>query len=156
MAYSGEDDLLIGDLALSPVLDKGKFIDEAAEEIDAKLGFVYKLPLTGLAVHEALLLKGINNKLASGRLIMAVAVGGEDTAVHAYALRLVTEATQELLAIANGAVDLTAERADPTTEEGRGATTPSVTNLDGESGVEAFYKQVMGGTPWTWQPGPVL
>jgi len=154
MAYSTEDDLLVGDLALSPILDKEKFVTEAAEEIDSKLGFIYALPLpVALPNYQKLLLKGINNKLASGRLIMAVAIGGEDSTVHAYAARLVNEATQELLAIANGLVELDADRAVPTLDEAAGVRTLSIKNVDSESAVEAFATNFMNGQDYYWRPG---
>lgn len=154
MAYSTEDDLLVGDLALSPILDTGKFVKEAAEEMDSKLGFIYTLPLPGdLPEYQKLLLKGINNKLASGRLIMAVAIGGEDSTVHAYAARLVQEATQELLAIANGIVELAADRAVAPADVQAGSRTPSIKNLDSESAVEAFTNNFVNGENWYWRPG---
>lgn len=148
MPYSSVDDLMLGDLLVSSHIDKGKFVTEAAEEIDSKIGFIYRLPLvaTGtpppasLPLHQQLLLKGINNKLASGRLIMTLDIAGEGTALHAYGLRLVTEATQELMLIANGTVDLSAVRLpDNTVSDGFATRSPSIINVDATSAFEDFY-----------------
>lgn len=166
MPYSTVDDLLIGDLMVSPKLDKNKFIAQAAEEMDAKLGFVYTLPLqafpvsdpapdpndwTALPIHQNLLLKGINNKLASGRLILTLAVATEGSTLHAYGLRLVSEATTELLMIANMDIILDAKRLNAsTTNPDR---TPAVVNHDEESAVDMFESVMRPGETSTWQPG---
>lgn len=147
MPYSEESDLLTGDLLISSKVDKGKFVNDAAEEIDSKLGFIYVLPLTPIApaldipVHERLLLKTINNRLASGRLILTLDIADERSTLHAYGLRLVTEALQELMLIANGTVDLTAVRTNPDeSTTGLGSRSPAITNVDATSAVEAFYE----------------
>ena len=161
MAYSAEADLLIGDMMLSGTVDKTKFIDGAAEEIDAKLGFIYKLPLNPLdeavelPLAQRLLLKTINNKLASGELIMAVAIGGEDTALHAYGNRLVQEAKAELLLLANGVVDLSAERLTGETDTATLDRVPGIKNHDEESAVDAFENAFMRSKPFYWRPGEV-
>lgn len=160
MAYSRESDLLLGDLMISPKFDKRSFVDDAADEIDAKLGFIYKLPLAGegdveLPPHELLLLKQINNKLASGRLILTVATAGEQNALHAYGLRLVTEATNDLMLIANGVVDLTAVRLGVGATEVRDSA-PSIHNHDAESGVDMYEGAVMRPGGAYWNPGEVV
>lgn len=155
MPYSNADDLLTGDLLISQKVDKGKFVSDAAEEIDSKLGFIYVLPLTGLELHETLLLKQINNKLASGRLILTLDIAGEGTVLHAYGLRLITEAMNDLMLLANGAVQLGAPRT-PLETGSRPNKTPKVFNHDEESAVDIFESAVMRrGETGTWQPGEV-
>lgn len=161
MPYSEETDLLLGDLLVSPRLDKNKFIQDAADEIDSKLGFIYTIPLapvapeTEIPAHEVLLLKQINNKLASGRLIMTLDIAGEGTTLHAYGLRLVTEAQQELMLIANGFVELSAVRKTIAVALGE-SKVPRIVNADTESGVDIFYEHAMRGHPSYWRPGDPL
>lgn len=157
MPYSAVSDLLVGDLLISNKVDKAKFVTDAADEIDSKLGFRYKIPLTPippatvLPIHQILLLKGINNKLASGRLILTLDITAEDRSLHAYGLRLVTEAMNDLMLIANGDIDLTVDPLLPANEDD--SKVPAIKNFDAESGVDAFYNQVMREEPWYWMPG---
>ena len=157
MPYSEVEDLLIGDLALGPTVDPAKFVAQAAEEMDAKLGYVYELPLAPLEgaelpLHERLLLKGINNKLASGRLILSIDIAEEGQHLHAYGLRLVTEATNELIMLANGTAQLSAARLDPLVDRNK---VPGVANRDAESAVDMFENHVLRGEPSWWSPGEV-
>lgn len=171
MPYSEPDALLLGDLILGGGVDKQKFIDQAAEDIDAKLGWIYELPIklalpegelrpadpdnwTRLPLHEQLLLKGINNKLASGRLILTIDVAGEDSKLQAYGYFLVQEANAELMALANGEIYLSAIRYDPGDQVIRDVI-PSVKNQDEESLLLGFENTVMRGCPWWSRPGKV-
>lgn len=161
MAYSEESDLLLGDLMISARFDKKKFVDDAADEINSKLGFIYTLPLAGpgepstpLPAHELLLLKGINNKLASGRLILTQAVAAEQQSLHAYGLRLVTEAMNDLMLIANGVVDLTAVKKNLGDAVRDNA--PSIHNHDAESAVVMYESAVMRPEGAYWNPGEVV
>jgi hypothetical protein len=166
MAYCEETDLLISsDIMLPSVLSKSKFIQFAADDMDAKLGYVYIVPITtaSLPAHQKSLLRSINAKLATGRLIMAAAVGGEDTAVHQYALYLIKEAEMDLMSIANGQVDLQAPAVDssgnplppmddPLSNDSF-ARTPGGWNPDRTSAVTAFEKSVFGfNDPISWDP----
>lgn len=175
MAYSGVDDLLLGDLVFGPGVDRQKFIDQAAEDMDAKLGFVYRLPLTPrvvananygsgagdwklLPLHEQLLLKGINNKMASGRLILTLDISGEGTALHGYGWQLVRDSTNELLMLSNGDVFLSAQPVHADVLGVADVRTPGVTNEDDESLLLGFENTVMRGRPyqpWYSQPGKV-
>lgn len=152
MAYSTVDDLLLGDLMVSARVDKNKFVNDAAEEIDAKLGFIYVLPLSPLAPHEELLLKQINNKLASGRLILTLDIAGEETVLHAYGLRLITEAINDLMLIANGTVNLSSTM---TTGSNLRDNVPAIFNHDEESAVVMFEQLALRGEPSYWNPGAV-
>jgi hypothetical protein len=139
-------------MPVSGFVNKQQFVDSAAEEMDSKLGYIYKLPLVppnpdnldpapALLDYEVLILKHINNKLASGRLILAQDMAGEENSLHAYGLRLVTEATNELMALANGEVDLTAEKRYTIQREGDKV--PSIINEDPESLLLGFTENVM-------------
>lgn len=152
MPYSATPDLLVGDLVLSSALDTTKYIQGAADEMDSKLGFIYLVPVDvgTLPAYQALLLKNINNKLASGRLIMDIAAGGEDRSLHAYGARLVQEANSDLLQIANGTVELDAEKQPITSQNDTG---PAVTNSDEFSAVDTFEAFAFNGINTRWQPG---
>lgn len=162
MAYSKEEDLLLGDMVINPSLDRQKFIDDAADEIDAKLGWLYVLPLTPIAPavslpgYQLLTLKGINNKLASGRLILTLDIAAEGSQLHAYGWQLVREAREELMILANGEAPLAATRIppDPSTGITGADKIPSVKNYDEESLLTAYEYTVHRSEPWWVQPGP--
>lgn len=158
MPYSDAADLLVGDMIYPPGFDKDKYVTLAAEEMDSKLGYLYQIPLAPvnppLPEYQTLLLKTINNKLASGRLIMDISVGAELAAVHAYGSRMVNEALRDLVLIANGDVLLDAvRRVDGTVEAG--SRVPGVRNQDSESLVLGFENTVLRGEPWYSRPGVV-
>lgn len=151
--YSTVDDLLLGDIPLGSRVDANKFVQDAADEMDSALGFIYVTPIdtsaTGVPRHVGLLLKRINNHLASGRLILAVSAGGEDTMVQAYGLSLIKAALDLLVRITSGTVLEGVPLHNPA-DANTGAT---VKNVDANSGVEMFYDYFM--TPGVWQPDPV-
>lgn len=166
MAYAGVSDLLLGDLAVSEQVDRQKFVDLAAEEMDSKLGWVYRLPLAppnvdpsatswmALQPHEAATLKSINSRLASGRLILSLAVAAEGTQLHALGWHYVSSALEDLMVIANGAIDLTAVRIGASDSAYRNDA-PSVSQYDDESLLSAFENTVMRNRPWWTQPGAI-
>lgn len=174
MPYSEKSDLLIGDLFISERFDQGKFVQEAGDEINAKLGWLYELPLhlpwsvtnpevdpipddswTLLPEHQKLLLKGINNKLASGRLILTLSIPGEETTLHAYGYSLVREAQSELMVLANGEYWLAAQRS--ILETAKPDSRPSITQHDEESLLLGFENTVLRkhdpSVAWYSQPG---
>ena len=148
VAYSATTDLLTGDVPLPDYLNPQKFVDDAADEIDSKIGFIYQTPVNiadtvGNPVVRPvrLLLKRLNNFLASGRLLLAVATPDENERVHAYGLYLVQEATNTLNAIASGELPLTgAAVLEPDGETT--ITAPLQYNKDEESNVDAFYDRI--------------
>lgn len=146
MAYSETEDLLIGDLPLSGVVDPEKYIQDATDEIDSYIGNVYTTPLdvsdtSSIARHSRLLIKRICNHLSTGRLILAVASPSEDTQLHAYGASLVQNALEALVLIAEGKVLLEGAPSSDTNETVR-VTTPLIYNKDTESQVEAFYDRI--------------
>lgn len=160
MPYSSVDDLLLGDLPLGATIDRVRYVQDATDEIDSAIGSVYATPIDmteegPVARHSRLLLKRINNHLATGRIILAVAVGGEDDSLHAYGVSLIREAHGALGQIATGAIDLEgAEKTDVPSDSSSG---PTIHNTDEFSGVEAFYENVMRSdsalTSPAWAPG---
>lgn len=167
MPYSAIGDLLLGDILLKPGFDKQKFVNDAADEMDSKLGWRYALPLRvegvappgtedswkDLPQHQVLLLKTINNRLASGRLILTLDMAGEQTTLHAYGWSLIQEALKDLIALANGDAVLDAEPMTPASAFTNKA--PSITNPDEESLLLGFENTVMRNTPWYSRPGAV-
>lgn len=152
MAYCEEGDLLLGDIPIASYVSKTGYVNDAADEIDSYIGFIYRTPVTFTdpddpATRPArLLLKRINAHLASGRLIMALDAGGQDDRLHAYGYSLVKEAVASLMGIADGSIVL--EGAAPVVEapdsvEPKGIV---INNLDEESNVEAFYNRVASPT----------
>jgi len=166
MAYCEEADLLVQDgMAVAPG-EKAKFIKNACEEMDSKLGYRYVVPvdLPGIPQNQQFLLKDIAIKLATGRFIMAMALHGQSESLHQYALYLIKEAEMNLMAIANGNIDLNAPRVD-SSGEGVGiveppevadpfARIPTGWNPDQTSAVTIFEKNFMTGDPepFFWVP----
>lgn len=147
MAYSADTDLLTGSIPTPDYLSPAKFVSDAADEIDSKLGFIYETPIVLEEADPAtrparLLLKRINNFLATGRLLMAVASPEEDDRVHAYASRLINEANLSLGMIAKGEIDLAEVGAVKLPAADGPEMRPLVKYGDAESNVEAFYDRV--------------
>lgn len=149
-AYAQQTDLMLGDLALSPSINTEDYLRSASMEIDARVGEVYAVPLVGMLAHHALLIKLIAARLASGRLIMAVAVGGEDRQLHAYGQSLVAEAYADIDRIVSGRISLTG-----VTEIGvdQSSNLPGIINRDSGSAVEMFEDSIYRGADLSWEPG---
>lgn len=148
MPYSSVESMLLGDMGVGPDVDKENFVEDAANEIDSKIGHIYETPLNlaagGLARHSALLVTKISNHLATGRLILALGIGGEEDDLHAYGIYLVREALADLDRIATGLVSLTgAVPVTGTTLPSGTDTAPAVINKDETSPVDAFYDDMM-------------
>jgi phage gp36-like protein len=139
--YCEAHELLTGDIGGLEDL-KQTFLVMATEEMDGMIGFVYVLPLQGVSVHAALILKSICRKLASGWLLMSQSAGSEDTSVHAYGKSLVDEAYRDLWAIRNGQIDLGV----PKITTASAGDAPSIIQGDLTSAVDAYY---------AWQNLPV-
>lgn len=148
VTYSQVGDLLIGDVPLAPHYGDGtKLVENAADDIDAQLGHIYVTPFviadTPVNRPSLLLLKKINNLLASGRLIMDMALGGEDTQTNAYARTLYNEALANLKQLTKMQIVLNGADLLPD-EEAQLNTGPVVNNEDSISLVENFYAQTSG------------
>jgi hypothetical protein len=142
-------DLLTGDIPLPAYIDQPKVVQDAADEIDSHIGFVYQTPVvlanTPKNRPATLLLKRINNHLATGRLLMEVAAAGEDDQLHAYAQRLVDEALAALNSIVTGSIVL--GDAPPIDATGERQTGPLQYNKDEFSQVDAFYDDILFAPP---------
>ena len=44
-AYSAVTDLLVGDITLGSTVNAEKYVQDAADEMDSKLGFIYETPI---------------------------------------------------------------------------------------------------------------
>lgn len=144
-AYCLVTDLLTGNIPVPANLEPQKYVDDAADEIDSKIGFVYTTPIDVTSGSEVprparLLLKRINVHLATGRLLLAAAAGQEESQLHAYGWSLIKEANGALDQIASGAIPITGADLLPGNEEV--VTAVIVNNLDPESSVEAFYNRI--------------
>lgn len=146
MTYSKTEDLLTGDLPLSGGTDAPRYVQDASDEIDSKIGYVYQTPVdisdsSEISRPARLLLKRIANFLASGRILMALHSQNQRLEVNAYAERLIKEATDALDAIVNGVIIL--DGALVVNPDGAPVTAPLINNLDPESNVEAFYDRIV-------------
>lgn len=153
MAYSAVSDLLTGDLQLPTYVDPQRFVNDAGDEIDSQIGFIYATPvnvnaLLGVPTLRpiALLFKRINNFLASGRLLLATDVSGEGGRTHAYGMELIKEANLALAAIVTGKLQLQIPPADP--NDVVVPSGPLQYNKDAESNVDAFYDRLTERPPF--------
>lgn len=161
MVYCTKDDLLTGDIPLAGKYGDGtSFVQLAAEEIDGQIGHLYVTPvvfdestaaLTALARPSKLLLKKINVLLASGRIVLDMAAGGEDDNLHAYGRAMWKEATDLLKQISLGQIVLAqAPLIDRVADDLN--TGPSVVQEDPYSLVEGFYTRYSS-SPYLRAPG---
>lgn len=151
MAYATASDLLTGDIPLANRYGNGTgFINLAADEIDAQIGHIYVTPieldpLDPRTVPTAKLLKKINTLLASGRIILDMAAGGEDDGLHAYGRSMLNEAISLLRQITDKKIELYgAELIPPAELEDNGRV--SISNADPYSLVEGFYERYSSGS----------
>lgn len=147
-AYCVDNDLLLGNIPAPDALSKTQFIQDAADEIDSRIGMRYLTPVDladpDLARPVKLLLKRLNVFLATGRLILAATSNNEDDRLHAYGLSLINDALETLEAIAQGRFLL--EGVDPAPGYSAQVSVPLIYNEDAESAVEAFYNRVANPT----------
>jgi hypothetical protein len=145
MPYSTKADLRIGDIRLPDRLGDGSaFVQEAADEIDAQIGHIYVTPIVLLDVPEnrpaRLLLKKINNLIASGRLILDLAAAAEDQQLHAYGYNMLKEGLALLGMIQRREILLTgADELDLDGDGEKSPTGPMIYNEDPESLVKGYY-----------------
>lgn len=151
MAYCTTKQLLVGNIPLPRLVDPNSYVNDASDEIDSMIGFRYITPVVPyaeanpqpavpyvLARPVLLLLKRINVWLATGRMILAIDSAGEDTQLHAYGLKLVSDAMTTLVDIRDGKINLdgTPEIIPDTPDNHRG---PAIFNGDVSSAVDDFY-----------------
>jgi hypothetical protein len=155
VAYSDVADLLTGDIPLPATIDPQKFVDDAADQIDSVIGFLYVTPIdtsdASPVVRPArLLLKRLNNFIASGRLILTTGIAGEETALHAYGKSLLDEANAILVMLGKNEIPIDGAVFVNPTDTTVNAKLMLV-NMESASAVETFYEQVMPENPY-WYP----
>lgn len=157
MAYCETSDLLKGDLPLPTHIGSGQsYVDMAADEMDVVLGQLYVTPVVLADVPEnrpsQLWLKTCAKFIASGRLIMDIAISSESDNLNAYGLSLLNQGLAMLKAIQDGAASITgATPLNPDT--GAYQTGPMIFNEDGCSLVQGGYEFLLD--PWAtleWPP----
>lgn len=144
MPYAEANARLLGGIPVRTTDELQGFFDDATDEIDIVLGRMYETPITKatngtdpISRQIALILKRINTYLASGRYILAVSAGGEDTALQAYGYQLVREALAALTSVLEGDMQLDAKRLIDVSQERR---RPKIFNQEKNSNVDAFYE----------------
>jgi hypothetical protein len=162
VAYCDKDDLLTGDIPLAGKYGDGtQFVNLAADEIDAQIGHLYITPVVFVentpeqiakVRPSKLLLKKINTLLASGRIVLDMAAGGEDDRLHAYGKSMLDEAVFLLNQISSGKIILIDAPELPNVEDDEN-TGPSLHNEDPYSLVQGFYDRYSGKT---LLPGPPM
>ena len=141
--YSEAADLLLGDVPPPP--DAGKWVQDATDEIDSKLGLRYVTPIVvdetvpGNRV-TTLLLKRIANWLASGRLVCSKAASTSQQEINAYGASLIAQAEAALDQLVSGDVVLPGAAFLDVDDVGKSG--PVINNLDDASLVESFYTAV--------------
>lgn len=149
MPYCSPDDLLTGDIPLAGKYGNGTpFVQFAADEIDAQIGHIYVTPIrlddTPANRPARLLLKKINVLLASGRILLDMAAGGEDDSLHSYGRTMLREGLDLLKALSGGKIEIPgAELVEVDVELSTNG--PRIANEDGYSMVEGFYSRFGAG-----------
>jgi hypothetical protein len=138
--YSDVSDLILGDVPQPS--DAIRWVQDATDEIDSKLGIRYVTPIViddSVPANRStsLLLKRVNNWLASGRLIVAKAASSSEQQMNAYGVYLLTQAENTLNEMVKGEMPLPG--LTPLDSSDVGASGPQINNLDAQSNVESFY-----------------
>jgi hypothetical protein len=160
-AYCTSADLLINPGMRMPVeMDKNAYVQQAASEIDMRIGRLYKTPVAFGTIElqerysaTTLFLKHLNIHLATGRLIMALDLSGEQTQLHAYGKSLVDGAMALLEEIVAREIVLEGAPTNDNDPDLNANARPYISQVDAVSGVEAFYAIVQ--TPYviSWGDG---
>lgn len=153
--YSMVADLLLGTIPPPTTPIAAKYVQDATDEVDSKLGLRYVTPIVVDGSDPAnrvtpLILKRIANFLASGRFILAQTSPQEQTTLNAYGADLVKTATKALDELENGTIVLPGGTFLNSSD--MGISGPVISNLDVESNVESFYTMTQL-PPW-WPPLP--
>lgn len=157
--YSDPDDMLVGtDFALPADDTLERFVRDAAQEIDSRLGFKYVIPLkftrivggsvsyvdpedSSTYTPSYLLVRRLSNFIASGRYLLAATSPEEQNSLHQYANKLLRDAEAILSQITSNRADLEIEELpsdDMDTPYGL-----LVKNRDKRSMVQEFEEQAM-------------
>lgn len=142
MTYCEVADLLIGDTRLPASISAQAYVNAAADEIDASIGFRYETPISldeNVAVNRPvmLLLKTVNAWLATGRILLTMSRTSEDSSLDALGNYYVKGALARINQIAGG--DIVLVNAVQITQGASTFKGPTIVNGDSESLVDAFY-----------------
>lgn len=156
-AYSTVEDLQLGNLPIPASLKAQRYVGDASDEIDSRLGFYYKVPLEFDPLdykHHAsrLLVKRINILLSTSKIVAAINVGVEDKQLNAYAKQLSDQANGFIDQIINGYYTLVGPT--PVSPNTGGITRVaglSISNVDAKSFVEEEYDKLRC-PPHPWYP----
>lgn len=155
MAYAATSDLLLGNLPLGNAVDPERYVNDAAEEIDTKIGFKYITPvdLNTLSQPEQrptlLLLKRLNVYIATGRILITITQPTENNQLNALGQSYLMQAYEVLDAIAAGEYPLIG--VPPLGgDTGNLESHIGVTNGDTGSFVDSFYTQLQPQYPAGW------
>lgn len=157
--YCKAEDLIIGDLDQGDNDNPDRFVNFAADEMDAALGQVFVIPLspalTSLPAHVQLLLKTCNARIASGWFILDAGANGQADGLDQYGAYLLNEGRAILNSIVNRHLEIGAVLiASAATGDA-----PLITQGDTTSGLDAYYAFVSGDpyttvlNPAPWRPG---
>lgn len=147
VAYCTDADLLLGEIPLPRYMSAAQKVQDAADEIDSRIGHVYQTPIdvsNGSTVSRParLLFKRINASLASGRILLAIASPEENRNLHAYAWSLVRDSLAALDQIVSGEIPIPGATPSEDAVADDSPALPLISNVDAESNVEAFYDRV--------------
>lgn len=142
--YSATSDLLIGDVQLPAGSDGTKYVSQAADEIDSRLGFIYATPFDvsdgGPMTNAAkLLIKTLSIHISSGRAMMDLGTSGENGMPNAYGKYLLDQAEAMLELIVEGRVILDGAAPENPNAPEEFSSRVLISNVDEYSMVEAFY-----------------
>lgn len=152
--YSDAEDMLIGDLAVHDNAIKAPHLRQATDEIHAALGTLYIIPIDvdALEPYSLSYLRGISNKIASGRFMMAMGQSQDDQP-NPYGRYLLREGQAELRELSTLKTILEgAARRDGTDESRAGG----VIIKDAEAPFDYFERSFMTGAiidGAPWMPG---
>lgn len=144
VTYSSTADLLIGDIQLPQGNDGTKYVEQAADEIDGRLGLIYSTPFnvglgSPISQPSILLLKTLSIHISSGRAMMDLGTSGEDNTPNGYGKYILEQALAMLLLIQEGRVILDGAPQFRPSDAQEKSSRVLVSNLDPYSVVEAFY-----------------
>lgn len=109
--YCGPGDLIIDPTLLYEENVKETAVQQACEEIDSRIGRLYRTPIdvsesSSVDRSVKLLIKSVAIHLASGRLVMRLTDVGQDSVPNAYGKYLITQAYDVLNEILSGDIVL--------------------------------------------------
>lgn len=152
MAYCDVTDLFIGDTRLDETTTPPQaFVNSAGDEIDAAIGYAYITPIAPDDNSQnrptILLLKLLNQYIATGRILITTGRVGEDGKLDALGQYYLTMGLQRLQMIVDGKIDLIGAIHTAGSNNMKG---PQLTNSEPQSLVDMFYSEMNPSNPGFW------